>query len=1135
MGLQFIFGNATSRKTDFLIEKTIEESIKNSNINYVMIVPEQATLLTQKKIIQKHPKRALSNIDILSFGRLAYRIFEELNLPVFQILDDTGKSMILRKVAAEQKGSLTAFQKNLSKTGFIEELKSMMSEFFQYGIDGNRLKEVKERLEDKPLLKMKLDDLHLIYDDFCRRMQGAYITAEELLPSLCKVINRSSIISNSVLIFDGFTGFTPVQYQLLDLLMIYAKDIIVSVTMDPSLNPYKQAKDHELFRMSHNIVCNLTKMADNNQIKKWNNISITDCGKFHSSITHIETNLFRYPYNVYRKEQEAVKIYQAKNPEEEVKHVLREILHLIREEKYQYKDIAIITGDLASYAPFIDNWFSKVGLPYFLDRKKSLLGNPMVELIRGALEVIEKDFSYESMFRYLRSCLNPIDSFSVDMLENYVTALGIRGYNHWASEWTRTYPGFVEERLEEINATRRTVVQQFDKLREVFKDKESSVRTKTAYLYQFLKEMETENRMKKMAIDFGCAGEYMLQKEYEQAFAKVMDLFDEFVRLMGDDKIPFQTYSDILDAGFENIQVGLIPPTIDRLVIGDLTRTRLGDIKALFVLGVNDGIIPSNNGKGGLLSDMDREKLKEFDLELAPTGKEEGFIQKYYLYLMLTKPMEKLVLSYSRVNAEGKGIRPSYLISTMKKIFPNLREEEEASNPGLWALLQPDSSFDTLLDGLKEFQRGSSRVWWQDLYSWYYTKEEYKPRLMHIVDALFYGYRKEKLSEEVARRLFGASPMNSVTRLERFAGCEYAHFLAYGLGLKPRAEYQLAAMDYGNIFHNSIETFFQLLTEKKLVWETITVEERMDLVKESVSKVTTEYGNTILQSTARNQFLAGRLERMTDKTIWALAEQLKAGGFLAAGSEVYFSAEDNLPQMQFELSEGVYMALQGRIDRVDLAVEDDQVFVKIIDYKTGATSFDLTKIYHGLQLQLIIYLAAAVEMKKREFPNKEVVPAGIYYYNIKDPIVERPEQAEVDAIERASLDEMRMNGLSNSDPAILNLIDHVGKKKSMVVKNLTRDESGMPSSRSMVADTKQMHMLCAYGTDKVANLGREMMKGKLDINPYEYKKGRPCDYCEFKSVCGFDSRLEGYHYRRFSPLKPDEMWEVLNKIYKEDK
>lgn len=1132
MALQFIFGSSISRKSEEIFREALQEAEKNTEQLWQIVVPEQSTLVVQKQVLELTKNLGLMQVDVVSFNRLAYRVMEEVNQKSQGILDDTGKSMLLRKIAGEVADSLELFGGNLSRRGFIEQLKSMLSEFLQYGVMPEQLEQITEQLENQPLLQHKIRDLSRIYQAFKNRMKGEVITAEELLPQLCQWVPDSEYVKQSVFILDGFTGFTPVQYQLLELLMVWSRDVKVILNMDTRENPYKITGMQELFYMSKQVVSKMSMLADRLHVEIKPAVMIEHCRPVAAPLAALERRLFRYPLKPYAEMVDAIHLHRAKNPEEEVRYVLLQVLSFIRQ-GYRYRELAVICSDMTVYTPVIEKWFGRAGLPLFLDRKKTLLDNPLVELIRSALEAVEKNYSYESMFALLRNGLMPLNRYEVDCLENYVKALGIYG-RKWKQPWERTYRGMPKDGGEELaglNTLRQQILDWLEPLVQVFAEKKN-VKEVIRALYGFLSTLSVQEELLYKADRFEEQGELLLANEYRQCFDKVLGLLEQMAELMGEEILPLTACQEVLEAGFENLQVGLIPPAIDRLVVGDLMRTRLDGVKVLFMLGCNDSLIPAAGEKHGLLSDMDRELLKKADMELAPTGREDGFSEKYYLYLTMTKPSDHLYLLWSGVSGEGKAMRPCYLVGHLQKLFPKAVQTSQDSLSPVERIWQPQESLEVLIEGLREYQKGSQENWWRDLYSWYRRHEGYATRLEHALAGLFAAYRQEHLSPEVSARIFGARPLNSVTRLEAFSVCAYAHFLTYGLGLAERQEYELNAMDYGNIFHESIETFFQILNAHDTDWESISEEERLQYVQESVGKVTEDYGNTILKSSARYRYLVGRLERMTEKTIWALTRQLQAGSFLPEGSEVDFSAETNTPGMALSVNPGITMKLHGRIDRMDLAHTEDSVYVKIIDYKSGATVFDLTKLYYGLQLQLILYLSAALELTQKSNPDKKAIPAGVYYYNIKNPVVEKPQTGQTPedllfAVEQSVLEELRMNGLSNASPEVLQLLDNTEAKKSAVIKNLTRDASGAPAGTSLVAAGEEMEQLCRYSKKKATTLCREMLSGQIPVNPYSYKDQTGCDYCSYKGICGFDTGIPGYRYRKLQPLTSEEVLTLI--------
>ncbi len=1176
MSLQFILGASGSGKTRYLYETIIHESIENPSVRYIAIVPEQFTMQTQKDIVTLHPDHGTMNIDIVSFERLAWRVFEELAVVHPEVLDDMGKSMVLRKVAAEQRKSLGIFSGHLNQTGFINQLKSMLSELYQYGISPDGLREALREAKS-PLLREKLKDLLVIYEAFQKEISDRYITAEEILDVLCRVIPNSELIKNSVVTLDGYTGFTPVQYRLLELMMRCARKVMVTVTIDPAEDPYRQGRIQNLFYMSKDMVCRLVRLADRQGTVREKDVVVggngssnryrdagqktggrdgggkksaaaaaagqADTGKSpklppmpgrfaHSpSIAFIEKHLYRFTSVSFPGKPGEIEIFQAATPAQEIEGIASRIHGLVRNEHVRYRDVAVITGDLSGYGYEIVNRFQAEGIPYFMDNKKSILENVMVEFIRAALEIGETDFSYESVFRFLKTGLVSGQQEKIDRLENYVKALGIRGFKRWSEPWEHTYRGGGNLNLEELNVFREEVLRKVQPLRETGASRQKTVRTMTAAVVECLELCRVQRKLEEYCVCFEERGEYSLAKEYEQVYELVMGMFDRLVHLLGDEEVSRKEYARILDAGFGEITVGVIPATVDRVVVGDITRTRLDQIKYLFFIGVNEGIVPSRKDSAGILTDMDREFLKEMSLELAPTSREDSFRQRFYLYLLMTKPSMGLTVSYAAFSQAGKAQRPSSLIGELKKMFPGLAVEEFGDREKTVSSLA--EAVDRLIEGLRDYEGNRENPRFLELYRYFASSPDYGETAANLRKAAFYSYTDRGISRAAARALYGNVLEGSVTRLEQYASCACAHFLSYGMELMERQEYQLGAVDMGNLFHGAIDMYFKELSRQGKSAADLTDGERKELVKACVSQVTSAYGNTILNSSARNQYLTGRIQRMTERTVWALGEQLKKGDFYPAGFEVSFSAIDNLEAMKIRLSKEEEMHLRGRIDRLDLCEDETHVYVKIIDYKSGSTRFDLAAVYYGLQLQLVVYMDAVTELERRRFPAKDVVPAGIFYYNIKDPVVDQEDVDVPEDIDRLILEQLRMNGLANSDPEVISRMDREIRSKSDVIPVAVKD--GLIQERySSVAGSRHFEALKMYVRQKVKEDGLEILAGKTAAVPYKQGGRSACDYCPYHGVCGFDLKVSGYRFRRFPAMKAADVWEEILEGENED-
>ena len=1135
MALQLILGGSGSGKTTYLYDEVIRLSMEHPQEQYFLIVPEQFTMQTQKDIVTRHPNHGTMNIDIVSFARLAYRIFEELAVEQLSVLDDMGKSMVLRKVAAAQKRQLVLFGGQLSKPGFVGQLKSMLSEFYQYGITPEALREMAPSARS-PLLRQKLEDLALVEQSFQEYIEGHYITTEQVLDVLCRLIPESGLIRNSVIALDGYTGFTPVQYRLTELFLVYAKQVYVTVTADEAAGIYGKMGIQNLFYMSRQMAVRLSEIAEKNQVKKLPDIMLGEQKNRRFArrpeLAWLEQHLFRYgTETAYTGEAtDSIVFFQASNPSGEVSHIVHEIQRLVQEGKARYREIAVITGDLPGYGKEITHQFTQNQIPHFMDDKKNVLDNCLVELIRASLEAVRQDFSYESVMRYLRTGLVSQERTMVDRLENYILAMGIRGGKRFRETWERTYRGAGDLNVTEVNAFKDRVLAPLFAMQERFRQADLTIAGMTEAVLTLLADCRAEEQLESYQEYFTKIGEHRLAKEYGQVYGLVTELLKRLSDLLGEERVSRKEYLEILDAGFAELKVGVIPAVADRVVVGDITRTRLAHIRVLFFAGVNDGIVPARKERGSLLSDRDRDFLGEHHLELAPTAREESFQQRFYLYLMMTKPSKQLILSWCRTGADGKSRRPSFLIGELRTMFPNaaLTDQETQADPEIYSVAEAKQRLSAKLGKYRDGQleQDEENAQFLELYRWFASSKDNQETLRRFMDAAFFVYEQQGISHAVAKALYGEILSGSVTRLEQYAACAYSHFLRYGLELLERKRFELASSDIGTLFHESIDLCFRRVKEKQYDWHTMTNETRDMLVEECVAAVTENYGNTILGSSARNRYLAQRVEQITKRTVWALQQQIKKGDFIPAGFEVSFSAADNLSAMKIALSESEALHLRGRIDRMDVCEDGGKVYVKIIDYKSGSNSFDLLALYYGLQLQLVVYMDAVTEMAQHYYPDKEVVPAGILYYNIADPLAEKKGQPDPEKIDAEILKKLRMNGLVNSELEVVRHLDRTIEKESDVIPVVLKDGE-VQAGRSSVANRERFARLSQFVHRKLKKAGQEILDGEIGVAPYKNGQRTACDYCPYHAVCGFDRKTSGYEFNRWKNRKTEEIWEEI--------
>lgn len=1145
MSLQFVIGNAGNGKSYFMFQQILTEASKHPNKNYLVIVPEQFTMQTQRELVQLQTNHCIMNVDVLSFDRLAYRVFDEVGGFTYQVLDDMGKNLLLRRIAQEKKDKLTILSGNMTKMGYIDEMKSLISELMQYRVSPEDLLKVKEKVPGGTF-SFKLNDVFVMYQGFLDYLENRFIAAEEILDLLCDRIRESKILKDAVVLFDGFTGFTPVQNQVVRQILKLAEKVYVTVTMDVAESWYHIASEHELFAMSKKMIASLTKIADDSHIEMEEPIVIKRSNKSRFSeapaLDFLEQKLFRSNTKKYQLEENTkeITITSYQNPREELEDIARKITSFIRDGQYRYRDIAIVCGDFSKYGEYAKQIFEQFKIPVFLDQKTTLLFHPFMEYLMGLLEIEQKNYAAESMFRYLRTGLCGIEREEIDILENYVLAAGIRGVKKWSDTFCYEIPKMEESDFQRLNEIRKKVMQPLEVFHKAMKKKEQSIAERCEAVLSYLEEQQLEEILYQKAVDFENKKDLKRAKEYEQIYDLVIELLLKIKELLGEEEVTLEEFIKILSTGLEGAEIGIIPPGFDRVTFGDIERSRFDHPKILFFAGVNDGVIPKAAGTDGIFTQSERELFAEQKIELAPCARERAYIQKYYLYLVLTKPSRQLHLSYTRVDASGTSTRPSYLIKTIQKLYDalSITEIEQVDFKG--RIVSTKNSLPLLAEGIASASRWErekkkeEEALWLALYEYMEQDTAFHEKTVNIRNASHMKYDKTKIAKAVSNLLFGTDIPLSVTRLEQYVACAYAHFLSYGLMVRERQMSSFESSDLGTIVHDILDQFAKLAKEHG-GWRNLSEEEMDGLLEISIQRSFEQNQNMAVYENARNEYALERIRRILKRTVWALTKQIKAGSFVPSGFEVSFGSTSDLNAVHFSLNEEEKVHLRGRIDRIDTYEDKDFVYVKVMDYKSGSKQFEFINIYHGLTLQLVVYMNVALEMMEQRC-HKRAVPAGLYYYQVKDPMVESEQELSEEELEQKIFEELKLDGYTNDAPEIYSKIDEKftqGEKKSDIV-SLTKKKDGQFDSYSKAMNTEEFQLVCEYVNQKMRESAQAMVDGNITISPYMLQQESGCDYCKFHSICQFDPKINGYDYRKLEQMKEKDVLERIKTIMKEE-
>lgn len=1118
MSVRFLLGASGSGKSRQIYNEIIQASIKEPERNFYLIVPEQYTMEAQRELVTMHPAGGMMNIDAIGMNRLAYRVFDELGISTGQVLEDFGKSMLIKKILCEQQDTLHVYGSYYDKLGFVDEMKSMMSEIFQYNIKQDTIDEIMEQIPEDSVVAGKMQDIRHIYEEFEAFAGERYIVAEQLVELLSRHVGQSKLVCGSSLYFDGFTGFTPVQLELVEKLMTCADDLTFSFTLDDRDQKYEHIKDYELFYLTKTTIKKLTEAAAAVGVEIESPVVLPGTINYrlgeNRELFFLERNLFRSPYQKWKQPLERIHLTATGDAQDEIVFVASTIRRLVREKGYRYKDIAIVAGDLEQASHIYERVMDEYEIPVFIDANACLKANPCAETIRSVLAVLADDFSYDSVFRFLKAGMTDLSFEDIELLENYALKRGVRGYSRWNRAVSENYEKTSPVNVEEI---RQAFMKMFGDIRKVFADKKAATKDYVEALYDFLLQIHMYEKLEARKNELYEENRINEGDAYGQIFEKTVRLFDKIAELLGDTKMSVKEFYEIVDTGLSDIEVGVVPPTVDRVLIGDITRSRLNHIKVLFFTSVNDGIVPKAPKKGRILSDRDRDILSDCGLELAPSDKQNSYIEQFYIYTILTKPSDHLYISYHKLSASLESMRPSYLLGRISNIFPSLQAEEYDA-----ASCMPDTVNRSLRRILRteedDSEDAESRILTRIL-----TEKGFTRELTAIYKGRTYRNVAEQLPPETIALLYGRYLHASVSKLELYARCGFAYFLKYGLRLKEREMYQVDVRNVGVILHSVMEGLFkQVRDTRNNDWENFPEDERMLMVTELVNRAAEESAGDFFEDNARNAYMLQMIERMAQTSAGMLQKHIRLGSMKPGMLEKTFdSAKDEVGSYLFELPNQIQMSINGKIDRVDVEEEDGTVYIKVIDYKSSTRKLSLEEVLNGEQLQLVTYSAIAYEIEKMIYPDKNIQIAGLLYYSFDDPVIEiesseidtgteQPEFSDQEKLDAERMEKMKLQGFVNESPAVIQKMDHTCNQ-SLPVK---LDKNGDIKKSENVVSADQIRTIMELTRENIEELGSQIAEGKIAIEPYKNKSNTGCDYCEFKNICHFDVKNGGNQYRR---------------------
>lgn len=1085
MSLQLIYGRSGTGKSKYCYDNILNQI--NGNEKIYIITPEQFSFTAEKKLLKTVQNGSVINAEVLSFERMAYRVFNEVGGLTLTNLSKCGRTMLIYDILASKQKNLK-FLNSADKN--LEIALNAITEFKKHNISEDSLDNAIQTIDDD-YLKIKLQDLNYIYKEFENKIQNNYIDENDTLTLLAQKLEKSNIFKDKIIYIDEFVGFTEQEYNIIRKLLKISKKVYITICEESSgviSNPCIKTAE-KLIRYANldnihiepHVILNNTYRFKNNELK------------------HIEENINKLPYNRYDKKTENIQLFLAQNPYSEIEHVAQNIIKLVKNNNYNYRDIAIITKNIDTYSNITKAIFERYNIPVFIDENKELSTNILAKYILSIIEIFSKNWSYESMFNYIKTGFLDIDKQDIFKLENYIIKWGIKGTKWYNKSWQ-----YNDSLTDEMEQLRKTIVQPLLE----FKEKLSGIKTAkeiTQELYNFIENNKIQEKINDKIKELEEINEHEIAEDLHLSLKTIIDILDEIVLVFGDTKITFENYKNILKVGMQNVGLGKIPTTLDQVIMGDVDRTKSHDVKAVFIIGLNDGVLPSINTSEGFLNDNDREYLKTKNIELAITTKEKLYEEQFNIYKIFSMAEERIFLSYPISDKDGKSLRPSILITKFKKIFVDLLIYSDIIDKHDIILL-PNSTFDELLINLKKYLDGEEiDAIWFDIYNWYNNNNEWKEKLNNALLGIKYNNIPQNINKKNIEKLYGNMLKTSVSKLEQYRKCPFSFYLKYGLNLKEQQEFKIKPIDTGSFMHEVIEQFFDRTKEKDL--KTISDSEMKQIVEDIIEDQLNLKKNYIFTSTKKFVILTNRLKKVVLQSLLYIVEQLKNSNFSVLGTEVEFKENGKYKPIVLQLESGQKVEITGKIDRIDIGRTNNNTFVRIIDYKSSVRNVDLNQVISGLQIQLLTYLDSITTIE-------DILPAGVLYFNLLDPIIKNNKNLSDEEIKQEIRKKFKMDGLILADINVIKMMDKtLDKGYSNIIPAYIGVDGTLNENRSHAIKLDDFQNLQKHVNKIIKQISKEILNGNIEIKPYYMKnKNTACDFCEYNSICRFNKNNNEYMF-----------------------
>ncbi len=1143
MAVQFILGRSGTGKTGYCIKAVVNalSAREESEQPLILLVPEQATYQAERAILGDRRIAGYNRLHVLSFDRLQFMLLGRNTAR--PRLSRLARQMIIHRILRDNKDRLRIFGSSADRPGLARQMADTITELHEYAKtpdDIDRLLADLQKSKISGLAEMKFVDIGLILREYLKFIEGRFLDPDVQLARACRAAADAEFVRGAKLWVDGFAGFTMSELAILAELLKAAEDSQIALCLDPSeidpANPNVEGIDPAgLFYPTQRTYAELIEIIKQSRLPLAEPVILKRTVRFSASrqLAHIERCASEdEPFRIAA--GDSIRIISAPNERAEVRFVARRILDLVKRKDYRYRDIAVIASDIERYQHYIEAYFNDYAIPFFIDKRRPLNQHPVVGLICSAMQAVAGDFSSSDVFAYLKTDLVPIERADVDALENYCLAFGVSGAD-WQSDkqWQFAGPDNGDFDEERINQIRENVVRPLIELRNRLCPADNQERTIAANeftqaVFDFIETLKVAETVGGW-IEQAQGRDNAVVEEHRQFYSKLVDVFDELAEVFAGASMTAEDYLAIVNSAFSQLTLAFIPPRLDQVLVGSIERSRHPDLKAVFLIGATQKQFPVPVGSTGILTDEDRNVAESADFPLA-AGTDRTLAERRYLaYIAFTRPSELLCVTYPAVDEKGSGVPRSQFVDQLESMFEDLAEESIADEQDdiegvhnrteLADLLcsrlgrdapTPQAADNAQLDKLLDDIRTDAQL--ADVGS-------------AVLSALNYDNRAE-LNGEVVGELFGRKLNSSATALSAFAECPYQHFARYVLELKERQEFKFEPLDLGKFYHRALDAWLKRVKAQELDFGTVSDERLVEILKEEISGLVAEdaFLSNFVRHGPHNTFIIDNAGEVLADCVPAIGQMIRAGCFEPTLSEVSFGrardAGDTLGDYELALPDGRVLSLSGKIDRLDVAESDGGQITIVFDYKRRARSFSWMSFYHGLDMQLPIYMLAVRNTSGGRDIARQVV--GAFYM----PVEVGPQSATLDELTEAKdVFNYKAKGVFNGEfyRQLDNAAAGWSKFYSFFVNAKGERYGHYPTSAALKPG--DFESVLKFAEQKVIELAGDILAGKIDIRPYRIATDSPCGNCKYKPVCRFDWQINDFNQLQ-SLRKP----EVIEKI-----